>query len=177
MVRSAHRPRMGPIMVAGDQQARDDDLDATSPEAWSVLLHDLRAPAALALGRTQLLRRHLAPDARSDPARIEGDLTAIETALRRIVTRLEQSGTFIEAGTRRRFLGGRLAVARQRAGLSQRALAQAAGLSHGTVARLERGEGQMPRLPTLHRMARVLGVAPETLVAWEPDPGWAEEGD
>ncbi|MEA2525624.1 MAG: Helix-turn-helix domain [Thermomicrobiales bacterium] len=156
----------------------DEEVDGLPSDAWALLVHDLRTPAAAALGRAQLLRRRLITGT-DDPARALADLAAIERALGRLLTRLETGGAFVEAGAQRRFLGGRLAAARRRAGLSQRALAGAAGLSHGTVARLERGEGQAPRLATIHRMANILRVAPADLVAWERDPAWeaSEAGD
>lgn len=53
---------------------------------------------------------------------------------------------------------------RLRAGLSQEELADAAGLHPTEVSRLERGVRE-PRLGTIVRMARALGVKPEALLA------------
>ena len=49
-----------------------------------------------------------------------------------------------------------LAYARRRAGLSQRALARAAGVPHSTVARIELGR-LSPRADTLERLLRATG--------------------
>jgi transcriptional regulator with XRE-family HTH domain len=49
-----------------------------------------------------------------------------------------------------------LAHARRRSGLSQRALARAAGLPHSTVARIELGR-LSPRTDTLERLLRAAG--------------------
>lgn len=161
-----------------DRTIAGNGTDGASADAWAILLHDLRTPAGAALGRVHLLRRRLGAADAVDRERLLADLAAIERSLGRLLARLESSGAMVEPGARRRFLGGRLATARRRAGLSQRGLAGAAGLSHGTVARLERGEGQVPRPATLHRMAGVLGVAADDLVAWESDPAWdAAEDD
>jgi transcriptional regulator with XRE-family HTH domain len=53
---------------------------------------------------------------------------------------------------------------RERAGLSQEALADEAGLDRTFIGMLERGKRQ-PTLETLFRIADALKVAPSTLVA------------
>lgn len=53
----------------------------------------------------------------------------------------------------------RLAAYRQQSGLALRPLAQAAGVSHEAVSRLERGQ-HIPSLDTAFRLAVALGVAP-----------------
>jgi transcriptional regulator with XRE-family HTH domain len=65
----------------------------------------------------------------------------------------------------------RLAEARRRAGLSQNALAKAAGLSQPTILRLEEG-ASFPALDTLERIARALDVSPCWLAfgVGSPDP-------
>ena len=68
----------------------------------------------------------------------------------------------------RRFMGERLKSARQTAHLSQRELADLAGMSQGTVARLERNMGRAPRLGTIRGLAAALRVDPETLLGWHP---------
>lgn len=56
----------------------------------------------------------------------------------------------------------RLAAVRKRAGLSQRALAEIAGVSEQTVSRLERGANA--RYTTLLLLARALQVSPPRLL-------------
>lgn len=51
----------------------------------------------------------------------------------------------------------KLAIIRQRRGLSQRALAEIAKVGHITIARLETGVYD-PRLSTIRRLAKALGV-------------------
>ena len=57
----------------------------------------------------------------------------------------------------------RLKMLRQRAFLTQRELAQRAGLSEVTVNRLEQGK-QTARISTIRKLASALGVVPEELV-------------
>ncbi|HLF08389.1 MAG TPA: helix-turn-helix transcriptional regulator [Dehalococcoidia bacterium] len=54
-------------------------------------------------------------------------------------------------------------ILRQRAFLTQRELAQRAGLSEVTVNRLEQGK-QTARISTIRKLASALGVVPEELV-------------
>jgi transcriptional regulator with XRE-family HTH domain len=56
-----------------------------------------------------------------------------------------------------------LRAARQRRGLSQEALAAAADLHRTEVSLLERG-GREPRLRTIVKLARVLGITPAALL-------------
>jgi transcriptional regulator with XRE-family HTH domain len=56
-------------------------------------------------------------------------------------------------------LGPRLQALRDRAGLSQRALARKCFLSHSTLVELEAGRGQAPRLSTFILLARGLGLS------------------
>lgn len=53
---------------------------------------------------------------------------------------------------------------RQRAGLSQEGLADAADLDRTFIGMLERGQRQ-PTLESLFRIADALGVSPQTLIA------------
>jgi len=60
------------------------------------------------------------------------------------------------------------------AGFTQEGLAEAAGLHHTFVSRLERGE-RAPSLETVLRLADALGVSPtgwvdEVRAGWEPEP-------
>lgn len=54
--------------------------------------------------------------------------------------------------------GRRLLAARKRAGLGQKELAKAAGISHMTVLRIENAKQEGVNYDTLQRLARVLGV-------------------
>jgi transcriptional regulator with XRE-family HTH domain len=69
-------------------------------------------------------------------------------------------------------LAQRMRELRDRAGISQQALAMAAGLSISVVAQIEQGQRPDPRLSTAVALARALGVALDELVA---DPGTAAE--
>ena len=60
-------------------------------------------------------------------------------------------------------LAMRLKVLRERRGLSQAALAAKAGISREYLARLETAR-QDPRLSTLEKLARALGVSVATLL-------------
>ncbi len=72
--------------------------------------------------------------------------------------RTEQTGDPLSTNLRR---------LREKADLSQVALAVAAGLSPATVVRIE--AGQKPRLETLEQLAKVLGVGVGDLVT-QPSP-------
>ena len=63
----------------------------------------------------------------------------------------------------RRALGSRIRQFRESAGLTQEALAAAAGLGRVTLVRVEKGE-QSPRFETLSAVARALGRGVEELV-------------
>ena len=67
--------------------------------------------------------------------------------------------------------GDRLREVRKRRGLSQRELADSAGLSRSTVQLLERGEAGEVRAETFRKLARALGVPTTALLrAIPPDP-------
>ena len=68
-------------------------------------------------------------------------------------------------------IGRRIAQLRHRAGMTQRQLAEAAGLNHKTaVSKLERDE-HWPSWRTLSNLARALGVPVEELLKpVEPEP-------
>lgn len=55
-----------------------------------------------------------------------------------------------------------LLLARRRAGLTQRALAEASGVAQPTIARIERGKDD-PRVSTLARLLRVCDESLETM--------------
>lgn len=65
-------------------------------------------------------------------------------------------------------LPARLRAARERAGLTQEALAEAAGVSTGMIGQLE-SAATLPSLPTIERLARALGVSPCHLLVDDPD--------
>lgn len=65
-------------------------------------------------------------------------------------------------------IGQRIARHRKRAGMSQTALAAAAGLHRTNVWRFETGEN-VPKIDTLYRIADALGVLPWSLLP-EPEP-------
>ena len=67
----------------------------------------------------------------------------------------------------RHTLGQRVRRLRNTAGLSQNALARAAGIGRVTLVRLEKGE-QTPRFKTLEAIARALGVGVSDLLV-EPE--------
>jgi transcriptional regulator with XRE-family HTH domain len=56
-------------------------------------------------------------------------------------------------------IGVRLKTARERAGLSKKALAEAAGASHTTIRLTEEGR-TMPSVATAEQLARALGLSP-----------------
>lgn len=65
-------------------------------------------------------------------------------------------------------VGSRVRTVREAKGLSQEAVAFAAGLSCSTVERVERGLGS-PRVDTLQAIARALGVPAAELLEPEPE--------
>ncbi len=65
---------------------------------------------------------------------------------------------------RMRFLGEELKRLRQERFLSQRDLAEKAGVSPTTIMHLEKGESADPRLSTVRKVAEALGVDPNSLV-------------
>jgi len=72
--------------------------------------------------------------------------------------------------------GDRVRAARQEAGLSQEALAEAARLHPTFVSNIERGY-RVPSVPTLLRLATALGVPPSVLVDGIDLPVELSEGE
>jgi transcriptional regulator with XRE-family HTH domain len=69
-----------------------------------------------------------------------------------------------------RDFGDKLRAAREKAGLTQEALADLTGMSRGSISPLERGE-HLPRLDTVLKLAGALDVEPCKLIAdyrWRP---------
>jgi len=64
-------------------------------------------------------------------------------------------------------LGKRLKEARERADLSQEALARRADVSTVAVSQIEQGRTKEPHYHTLHRLSKVLGVSPHWLYTGE----------
>ena len=57
-------------------------------QEWAVLMHDLRTPLTVLMGRVQLLRRHMRRG--DDAVRIDTDLEAIEAAIVRLTAAVER---------------------------------------------------------------------------------------
>lgn len=60
-----------------------------------------------------------------------------------------------------------LKALREKAGMSQRALAEAAGVSATFITMLETGRRRGLESENLHRLAKALGVTENQLVSWE----------
>jgi signal transduction histidine kinase len=72
-------------------------MDEAAPEVrsriqhqqeWAVLMHDLRTPLTVLMGRVQLLRRHMRRG--DDAVQIDTDLEAIEAAIVRLTATVER---------------------------------------------------------------------------------------
>ncbi len=61
-------------------------------------------------------------------------------------------------------LGNRIQQARQKAGLTQQQLSQAADLSYSTLAKIERGAIKSPSVFTINRLASIMGSSLEDLL-------------
>ena len=57
-------------------------------QEWAVLMHDLRTPLTVLMGRVQLLRRHMRRG--DDAVQIDTDLEAIEAAIVRLTAAVER---------------------------------------------------------------------------------------
>jgi transcriptional regulator with XRE-family HTH domain len=62
-------------------------------------------------------------------------------------------------------LGEQIKHWREQRGLSQTALAEAAGLSRAYIAKLEAGDRASPSMPVLERIAKALGVTVRVTLA------------
>jgi signal transduction histidine kinase len=60
----------------------------THQQAWAALMHELRSPLTVVVGRLQLLRRHV--NSGGGQARVEDDLEALEGAVARLVAAVER---------------------------------------------------------------------------------------
>jgi signal transduction histidine kinase len=72
-------------------------MDEAAPEVrsrtqhqqeWAVLMHNLRTPLTVLMGRVQLLRRHMRRG--DDAVQIDTDLEAIEAAIVRLTATVER---------------------------------------------------------------------------------------
>ena len=63
---------------------------------------------------------------------------------------------------------------RQRRALTQRELAEKAGIRYVTVSRMENGNAGPVKPPTLRKIAGALDLAPDVLIRWD---NGQEEGD
>ena len=66
--------------------------------------------------------------------------------------------------TERTGFGARLRAIREAKGLTQEAVAEAAGMQYQSVARMERGDAENPTLRTLRSLASALGCSLAELV-------------
>jgi signal transduction histidine kinase len=57
-------------------------------QEWAVLMHDLRRPLTVLMGRVQLLRRHMRRG--DDAVQIDTDLEAIEAAIVQLTAAVER---------------------------------------------------------------------------------------
>jgi signal transduction histidine kinase len=72
-------------------------MDEAAPEVrsrtqhqqeWAVLMHNLRTPITVLMGRVQLLRRHMRRG--DDAVQVDTDLEAIEAAIVRLTATVER---------------------------------------------------------------------------------------
>jgi signal transduction histidine kinase len=72
-------------------------MDEAAPEVrsrtqhqqeWAVLMHNLRTPLTVLMGRVQLLRRHMRRG--DDAVQVDTDLEAIEAAIVRLTATVER---------------------------------------------------------------------------------------
>ena len=71
-----------------DELRPQAEVETRHTQEWAELLHELRSPLTVVVGRLQLLRRHLPSG--TDRARVDGDLEALEGAVARLVAAVER---------------------------------------------------------------------------------------
>jgi transcriptional regulator with XRE-family HTH domain len=71
-------------------------------------------------------------------------------------------------------IGERLKALRAAAGMSQQALAVAAGLSTSIVSQIEQGQKEDPRISTIQALAQALGVSVDELLKSSHPPAAGE---
>ena len=68
--------------------------------------------------------------------------------------------------------GSKLREARERRLMTQPELSELSGVMVATISRIENGL-QQPRIPTVRKLAKVLGVDAEALIEWGAEKGKA----
>ncbi len=87
-----------------------------------------------------------------------------------IIWSMQSSGAGEEKG-----LGQRLQQCRQKAGMTQQALCQKAGLSYSTLAKIERGAIKTPSIFTISRVAQAIGVSLDEIMGLETPNGASQQ--
>ncbi len=70
-----------------DEAAPELRSQTQQQQEWAVLMHDLRTPLTVPMGRVQLLRRHVRRG--HDAVCVDTDLEAIEAAIVRLTATVE----------------------------------------------------------------------------------------
>ena len=83
-----------------DEAAPEVQSRTQHQQEWAVLMHDLRTPLTVLMGRIQLLRRHMRRG--DDAVHIDTDLEAIEAAIVRLTAAVERLDRDRAATVRRR---------------------------------------------------------------------------
>jgi signal transduction histidine kinase len=71
-----------------DEAAPDLQSRSQQQQEWAVVMHDLRTPLTVLMGRIQLLRRHMRRG--DDTVQIDTDLEAIEAAIVRLTAAVDR---------------------------------------------------------------------------------------
>jgi signal transduction histidine kinase len=71
-----------------DEAAPDLQSRSQQQQEWAVVMHDLRTPLTVLMGRVQLLRRHMRRG--NDIVQIDTDLEAIEAAIVRLTAAVDR---------------------------------------------------------------------------------------
>ena len=71
-----------------DEAAPELQSRTQQQHEWAVLMHDLRTPLTVLMGRVQFLRRHMRRG--DDAVQIDTDLEAIEAAIVRLTAAVER---------------------------------------------------------------------------------------
>ena len=71
-----------------DEARSEVQSQSQDQQDWAVLMHDLRTPLTVLMGRVQLLRRHVRRG--DDAVCIDTDLEAMESAIVRLTAAVER---------------------------------------------------------------------------------------
>ena len=71
-----------------DEAASDLQSRSQQQQEWAVVMHNLRTPLTVLMGRIQLLRRHMRRG--DDTVQIDTDLEAIEAAIVRLTAAVDR---------------------------------------------------------------------------------------